>query len=206
MQNVEGPGVDIDLIYGGVVCTELVQHLLLVCELLVHLLQLPVLKLLLHDLLLDVVEDAHAVASLPGRQRFDAEVGTRPLRYDVERLVGILIGRPVVVRQPLAAAVRTQLEVALSAKRLRRRPLCPCQRRITVVEAPVVRHPGLVQPHVHHTDPVRTSIVDVYIPEVTLICRLCSLIFHGGFLCSGHKISYANNKLQADACQTYISF
>ena len=189
MQSVEGPGVDIDLIYCGVVRTELVEHLLLVCELLVHLLQLPVLALLLDDLLLDVVENAHAVAGLPGRQRLDAEVGTRPLRYDVERLVGILISCPIVVRQPLAAAVRTQLEVALSAKRLRRRPLCPRQRRITVVEAPVVRRPGLVQQHMHHTDPVRTPIVDVYIPEMTLICRLCSLIFHGDFLCSDHKVS-----------------
>ena len=206
MQNVEGPGVDIDLIDGGVVCTELVEHLFLVCELLVHLLQLLVLTLLIDDFLLDVVEDAHAVAGLPGRQRLDAEVGTRPLRYDVERLVGILIGRPVVVRQPLAAAVRTQLEVALSAKRLRRRALCPRQRRITVVEAPVVRCPGLVQPHVHHTDPVRTAIVDVYIPEVTLICRLCSLIFHGGFLCSDHEVSCVNNKIQADACQTCMDF
>ena len=79
MQNVECPGVDIHMIYGGVVRAELVQHLLLVCELLVHLLQLPVLALLLDDLLLDVVEDAHAVAGLPGRQRLDAEVGTGPL-------------------------------------------------------------------------------------------------------------------------------
>ena len=189
MQDAERPAVDIDLIDGGVVDTELVQHLLLVRELLVHLLQLLVLVLLLDDLLLDVVENAHAVARLAGRQRLDAEVGAGPLRYDVERLVAVLVCCPVVVRQPLAAAARTQLEVALSAKLLRRRALCPRQRRITVVEAPVVRRPGLVQQHMDHTDPVGTAVVDVYIPELTLICRFCSLIFHRGFLCSGYEVS-----------------
>ena len=106
MQDLERTGVDIHIIDGGVVGAELVQHLLLVRELLVHFLQLLVLALLLDDLLLDVVENAHAVAGLAGRQRLDAEVGAGPLRYDIERLVGIFICCPVVVRQPLAAAAR----------------------------------------------------------------------------------------------------
>mgnify|MGYP000016045246 CR=1 FL=1 len=116
------------------------------------------------------------------RQRLDAEVGAGLRRHDVKRLIGPLIRRPVVVRQPRAASVRMQLEVAPAAKLLRRRSLHPRKRRITVVEAPVARCPGLIQQYMHHADPVRTAVVDIYIPEVTLICRFCSLSIHGGFL------------------------